>query len=280
MLVIDAGHPRNAPAARMQGYLSRDGMPPAELLAAGRHEVSSYGGELLTATVTGLLAGDDGRFSVMVDTGKTVRVRRVLVTTGLVDQVPDVPGIAERWGKDLLHCPYCHGYEVRDRRLGVLGGTPHAVPHALLVRQWSADIAYFPHTTEPTPAERGQLSARGIAVVDGLVDQLVVRGDRLTGVLMSDGRVVGRDAVFVRPEFVANDALLTGLGCATGPDGWVVTDPTGTTSVSGVWASGNAVNPRAQVISAAGEGSAAAIAINADLVQDDVRVALQHLLPA
>jgi thioredoxin reductase len=283
VVVIDAGEPRNAPAAHMQGFLSRDGMPPAELLAAGRDEVAGYGGHLVSGTVTAVRPLDDGGFELTLADGRAMSARRVLVTTGLRDELPALPGVRERWGHDLLHCPYCHGHEVRDQRLGVLGGTPDAVQHALVIRQWSGDVVFFSHTSTPTAEEREQLVARAIGIVDGPVGRLVVEGDRLQGVELEDGRVVRRDAVFVRPAFTPNSDLLTGLGCETHENGWVVADPTGRTSVTGVWVAGNAVNPRAQVITAAGEGSASAIAINADLVEEDVRVAVRDLragLPA
>lgn len=267
--VVDAGHPRNAPAAHMQGFLGSDGLPPTELLAAGRAEVAGYGGELVAGTVARVTRAGR-RFEVALADGGTLTARRVLVTTGLRDDVPDLPGVRERWGRDLLHCPYCHGYEVRDQPLGVLGGNDDAIAHAQLVRQWSDDVVYFSNGTTPTAEQREQLVARAIGVVDEAVAGLVVEDDRLTGVALADGRVVPRTAVFVRPRFVAHDALLADLGCATHENGWVAVDATGRTSVPGVWAAGNAVNPRAQVITAAGEGSAAAIAINNDLVEEDV----------
>jgi thioredoxin reductase len=282
VVVIDSGQPRNAPAAHMQGFLSRDGMPPAELLAAGRHEMAGYGGQLVSGTVVDVRPHEEG-FEVSLADGQVLTARRLLVTTGLRDEVPDLPGVRERWGRDLLHCPYCHGHEVRDQPLGVLGGTPDAVQHALLVRQWSDDVVYFDHTGTLTPAEREQLLARTVGIVEAPVRCLVVEDDRLIGVELDDGRLVPRSAVFVRPAFVPNGELLARLGCDTHEDGWVVADPTGRTSVAGVWVAGNAANPRAQVITAAGEGSAAAIAINADLVDDDVRIAVRALragLPA
>jgi thioredoxin reductase len=283
VVVIDAGAPRNAPAAHMQGFLSRDGLPPAELLAAGREEVAGYGGHLVSGTVTDVTLTDDGGFEISLADGQALSARRVLVTTGLRDELPDLPGVRERWGRDLLHCPYCHGHEVRDQRLGVLGGNPDAVPHALLIRQWATDVVFFTHTGELSADEREQLVARAIGVVDGPVAGLVVERDRLHGVELEDGRVVDRDAVFIRPAFTPNGDLLAGLGCATHDNGWVVADQTGRTTVLGVWVAGNAVNPRAQVITAAGEGSAAAIAINADLVDEDVRAAVRDFragLPA
>ena len=197
------------------------------------------------------------------------------MATGLRDEMPDIPALRERWGRDLLHCPYCHGYEVRDQPLGVLGGTPNAVDHALVVRQWSADVVFFPHTDVLVDDEAERLAARGIDVVEGAVTKLAVVKDRLYGVELDDGRLVRRTAVFVRPRLVPTSDLLIRLGCATDGSGLVVTDVTGRTSVPGVWLAGNVTNPRAQVITAAGEGSSAAIAVNADLVDEDVAVAVR-----
>ena len=271
IVVVDAGSPRNAPAAHMQGFLSRDGMPPAELLAAGRAEVAGYGVEIVTGKVEVIEPG----FSVRLDGSRGLTARRVLLATGVTDELPDIAGIRERWGRDLLHCPYCHGWEVRDEPLGVLGTLPGSVQHALLVRQWSDDVAFFAHTYPLTATERAQLDARGVRVIDGSVARLVVNDDRLTGVELTDGTVLARSAVFVRPGNVPHaDGLLHALGCEVNEAGFAIVDATGGTSAAGVWAAGNVVDPRAQVITAAGAGSAAAIAINADLVQEDVESAL------
>jgi thioredoxin reductase len=270
VVVVDAGAPRNAPAAHLHGFLSRDGLPPRDLLAAGRSEVSGYGGHLIDDTVVDVEPG----FLVRLAGGSSLRARRVLVATGLHDELPDLPGVRERWGRDLLHCPYCHGYEVRDQPLGVLGGAPEAVQHALLVRQWSPDVTLFPHTDTVTPEQREHLAARGIRIVEGTVARLVIDSDQLRGIELNGGTVVARAAVFVRPRFVPNADLLTGLGCAMDENGWVVHDPVGRTTVAGVWVAGNAADPRAQVITAAGQGSATAIALNADLVDEDVKRAL------
>mgnify|MGYP000930822018 CR=1 FL=1 len=143
--------------------------------------------------------------------------------------------------------------------------------HALLVRQWSDDVVFFAHGQELTAEHESALAARGVAVEPGIVAGLVVEDDHLAGVELADGRVVARSAVFVRPGVRPHpDGLLPGLGCELDADGFAVVDRSGATTVPGVWGAGNAVDPRAQVITAAGQGSAAAIAINADLVQDDV----------
>ena len=271
--VIDAGAPRNASAAHMQGFLSRDGMSPAVFLLAGRAEVTGYGVELIDDQVAEIEAG----FSVRLAGGRELQARRILVATGVSDELPNIPGVRERWGRDLLHCPYCHGWEVRDQPIGVLGTQPGSVQHAQLVRQWSDNVVFFAHTYDLTSPERVQLDARGIGIVNGEVARLVVEADRLTGVELLDGRVIARTAIFIRPRNVPHgDGLLTALGCEVDDAGFVTVDATGKTSTLGVWAAGNVVDPRAQVIKSAGAGSAAAIAINANLIEEDVERATER----
>ncbi|SDI75553.1 thioredoxin reductase (NADPH) [Actinokineospora alba] len=265
VMVVDSGAPRNAPAQGVHGFLSRDGMPPAELVAAGRAEVERYGGRVVPSDVRALRVAGDG-FEVELAEW-TIRARRVIVATGLRDELPELPGIRERWGKDVLHCPYCHGWEVRGEPVGVLGTRPESVHQALLVRQWSDDVVFFAGTLDEPG--RAKLTARGVRIVDGRVDGLVVEDDRLRGVRLADGSVVERSALFVAPTFVPNDVLLTGLGCAR-VDGWVAVDPSGRTSVAGVWAVGNVVDPRAQVVTAAAAGATAAAAVNLDLIEEEM----------
>lgn len=274
VLVVDAGAPRNAPAIHMHGYLSRDGLPPTDLLATGHDEVTGYGGEIITGTVSELVPTGMSGYGVHLADGRRLSARRLLVATGLRDELPDIPGLRERWARDVLHCPYCHGYEVRDRQLGVIGGSPEAVHYAQIVRQWSHDVVYFTPAGTLTSVQRCELVARAIGIVEGSIGQVLIEGDRLRGLQMDDGRRIPRDVLFVPPRFVPNNERLVALGCEFDDNGWVIADRTGRTSVPGVWVAGNVANPRAQVITAAGEGSAAAIAINADLVAEDVRQAV------
>ncbi|MGE0880875.1 MAG: NAD(P)/FAD-dependent oxidoreductase [Acidimicrobiia bacterium] len=270
--VVDAGQPRNAPAAHMHGYLSREGMPPAELLRVGRAEITGYGVDIIADRVAGI----DRELNVTLETGRVVSGRRLLVATGVNDEIPQIEGFSDRWGRDLLHCPYCHGWEVRDEPLGVLGTIDGSVEHALLVRQWSEDVVFFVQAYPLVPTERRELEARGVRVENGEVTRLIVDNDRLRGVELSDGRCIARSAVFVRPRITPHaDGLLDSLGLETSAAGFPTVDATGRTSNPKVWAAGNVADPRAQVITAAGAGSAAAIAINADLVRDDVAVALR-----
>ncbi len=282
VLVVDAGRPRNAPADGVHNYLGREGTPPAQLLALGRDEVAGYGGEVVTGVVTAARREDDG-FRVTVDDGREVYARRLLVATGLVDELPDLPGVAERWGRDVLHCPYCHGWEVRDQAIGIVATGPMAVHQALLFRQLSDDVTFFRHTGPELPAEEaGQLAALGIRMVDGEVAGLEVTDDRLTGVRLVSGEVVPRAAVVVAPRFSANADMLASLGLeATEQEmrghvvGSAVTaDPTGATAVPGVWVAGNVSDMSAQVVVSAAAGMRAGAMINADLVLEDARLAV------
>jgi thioredoxin reductase len=282
VLVVDAGAPRNAPAGHVHNYLAREGTPPGELLAIGRAEVTGYGAEVVTDTVTGLRAADGGGFEVRL-TGQVVGARRLLVATGLVDELPPVPGLAERWGSTVLHCPYCHGWEVRDQAIGILGTGPLAVHGALLWRQWSPDVTLFQHTgPEPTAPERERLDARGIPVVTGPVAGVEGGAD----VRLADGRLVPRQALVVAPAFAARTDLLAPLGLAPVPmelNGTVfgthlAVGPTGETAVPGVYAAGNVTDPRGQVISSAAAGLLAGAAINGDLIEDDTRRAVAGLV--
>ena len=274
VLVLDAGTPRNAPAAHMHGYLSRDGLPPQELLAHRTRRGQGYGGELVEGPSPRSLPTAAHGFRVHLDDGRHFTARRLLVTTGLSDELPDIPGLRDRWARDVLHCPYCHGHEVRDHRLGVIGGNPVTCAMRRSSASGPTTWSTSRHPTPSPPTSEPELDARAIGIVECTIEGLVVADDRLRGVQMDDGCVVPRDALFVPPRFVPNSSLLVGLGCLVDADGWVVADTVGRTSVPGIWAAGNVVDPRAQVITAAGAGSTTAIALNADLVEDDVRVAL------
>jgi thioredoxin reductase (NADPH) len=284
VLVVDAGQPRNAPAAAMHNYLGREGARPTDLLADGRAELAGYGGEVIDAVVSGARREDDGTFRVVLNSGREVSARRLLVTTGLVDELPAVPGLAERWGRDVLHCPYCHGWEVRDQPIGILATGPNAMHQALLFRQLSEDVVFFRHTGPGlAPDQEEQLTALGVRMVDGEVTGLEVTDDRITGVRLATGEVVPRAVVVVAPRFTARAGVLESLGAPPVDQemgGHVVgsavpADPTGATAVPGVWVAGNVSDMSAQVVVSAAAGMRAGAMINADLVAEDARAAVE-----
>ncbi|MET8570331.1 NAD(P)/FAD-dependent oxidoreductase [Streptomyces sp. NPDC004783] len=273
-LVVDAGEPRNAPSDHMQGYLTRDGMSPAEFLALGREEIARYGVDLVRDRVVDVTRGED--FAVELAGGRTVRARRLIVTTGLRDELPDVPGVAERFGRDVLHCPFCHGWEVRGQAFGVLATTAQSVHQALMVSGWSDDVTLFLHTVpeeELTDEDLRRLAAAGVKVVSGEVTGVRVEDDRLTGVRLAGGAVHDRSVLFVAPRAVPRTGLMERLGAElreTPFGAYPVVDPTGRTTVPGVWTAGNAMGFAEQVVHAASGGYRAATAIVGDLLMADL----------
>ncbi len=290
VLVVDDATPRNAPAGHVHNYLTRDGTPPAELVALGRAEVESYGATVRTATVTHVTRiddpprehGDPGlppRFVVQLSDGATVRARRLLVTTGLVDELPAVDGLREHWGDTVLHCPFCHGWEVRDRPVVIIASSPMAAHQALLWSNWTARVT----VVGPVAADRvDELEARGVTLVPTAATALEVVDGRLDGVRLEDGTVVPCEAVVVATRLVARSALLAQLGVETRDmvvQGAVIgthvsAAPDGSTGVDGVWVAGNVTDPMAQVIAAAAAGLKAGAAITGDLVMEEARIAV------
>ena len=281
LVVIDAGEQRNRPASGVHGFLTRDGLPPAELAVLGRAEVERYGGAVLDGRVAAL-AGTAGAFTVTLEDGRALGARRLLVTTGLVDELPEVPGLRELWGTDVVHCPYCHGYEVRDEPIGVLGTGARAVHLAQLFRQWSDDVTLFLHTgPRPSAEDAAGFAARGIAVVEGDVAALETEGGRLCGVRLASGEVVPRRILAVETRLVARAGLLAGIGLeatehTAGVGQRIDADATGRTAVPGVWVAGNVTDLMAWVASAASAGVMAGAAINNDLIAEDTRVAVEQ----
>jgi thioredoxin reductase len=281
VLVVDAGEPRNAPAAHVHNFLTRDGTPPSQIYAAGRREVTSYGGTVDAGRVTAL-SRDGERFTVQIG-DRAVTARRLLAATGLRDELPDVPGLAARWGIDVLHCPYCHGWEVRGQRIGILATGPAAAHQALLFRQLSPHLTVLAHTApEVAREQREQFAALGITVIEGTVTGIETDDGGLAGVRLADGTRVALDALIVAPQVIANAELLAPLGLTPAEvraGGQVMgtqieADPSGATSVPGVWVAGNLANITAQVITSAAAGLTAGAAINADLAAEDAKRAV------
>ncbi|GAA3611574.1 NAD(P)/FAD-dependent oxidoreductase [Kineosporia mesophila] len=284
VLVVDAGDPRNAPAEAMHNYLGREGTSPLDLVADGRQELEGYGGEVVPGVVTDARPAGDG-FVVTLESGESVQARRLLLATGLRDELPAVEGLAARWGKDVIHCPYCHGYEHRGRAIGVLASTPLVMHQALMFRQLSDDVVVFTHTVPDLGADAlGRLAALGVRVVEGEVAAVEMKDEGVTGVRLASGEVVEREVVVVAPRFGARVAGLEGLGLEITEmvvEGAVLgtsvqADPaTGKTNVPGVWAAGNVASMAAQVVISAGAGLMAGSQINYDLILEDAGRAVE-----
>ena len=279
VLVLDGGAPRNRFAPHMHAVLGHDGRSPLDLLAAGRAELDRYGVVIEGADVASARRSADARsFDVTIASGELHVARRLLVATGMRDVLPDVPGLAEQWGTGAVVCPYCDGWEVRDRRIAILATSAMSTHQAQLLRQWSAEVSYFVNGTELSGDAHAALVARGIAIETREVARVLAGEEgRLSGIRLADCSEVPVDAIFLHPTPVPNDAVLRELGAATveqmGMD-WVAVDENGRTSVPGVWAAGNVVSARASVPVASAAGNVAGAMINADLIEEEVEAAV------
>jgi thioredoxin reductase len=284
VVVIDSGTPRNAPAEGVHGLLGLEGTPPPELLRRGREEVGRYSGRVVTGEVTSAApaaptAEGDLRFTITLADGRAVQARRVLVATGLRDVLPDIPGLARHWGHGVVHCPYCHGWEVRGEPIGILAVGPASIHHALLFRQLTEDLVYFTRGTDLDEDTRARFAARGIRVIDTPVAEVESDDNGITGVRLADGQVVPRRVLAVATTMLARsdgldglrlpmEELPGGMGCR------FATGVAGTTEVPGVWVAGNATDLTAQVGASAAAGALAGARMNADLAIADTSAAL------
>jgi thioredoxin reductase/SAM-dependent methyltransferase len=277
VLVVDAGEPRNARAEHLHGYLGSDGRPPSALTAAGRAEVRSYGGEVLDGRVVRVERAEDGPFRVELAGGHRILARRVLVATGLVDELPAIDGVAEHWGRDVLHCPFCHGYEVRDRRVVQIVTHPRGLHPAPLFRQLTAEHTIVLH--DPAGIDDSLLEplrAAGTAIVPGPVARVVTGADgHVAAVELADGRRLPADAVVVGPRAGVRTEPFAPLGlhASPHPSGLgeaLEVDEQGATTVPGVYAAGNVTDPGQQLLHAAAHGSRVGAMIAFSLAHDDV----------
>jgi thioredoxin reductase len=273
VLVIDAGEPRNATAEHMHVFVSQDGISPAEFLAIGRREVKSYGGIFSSSTVTSIHRSQDGTFDLLLANDEPHTARTLLFATGLKDELPDIPGLQLRWGSQVHHCPYCHGREVSDQKITVIGGLAKemSLKQCGLLRRYSERVDFITNGIEMTDNERQRLEAFGVRIVEGTVSRLVGEAGDPLDLELVNGQVIRCDAVFIAPLPRPTVNLPLSLGCKIDSlTGFLAADAAGQTSQPGIWAAGNVVSQNAQVISAAGAGSTSAMAINGWLLQKDL----------
>lgn len=285
VVVIDSGSPRNAPAEGIHGLLGNEGTPPAQYLERGRAEVRQYGGLIVSGEVASARPADpsedgDLRFVVDLADGRRLTARRLLIATGLRDELPDVPGLAEHWGRGVVHCPFCHGWEVRDEAIGIIATRPASIHQALMFRQLSEDITVFAPGLEIDAASRERCEALGIRLLDAPIEGIVPDADGgIAGVRLAGGEIVPRTvltvATVMSPRLEGLEGLELAIEEVPGGMGQKISSGfAGTTEVPGVWVAGNAADPSAQVGASAAGGALAGGHIHGMLVMADAEAAV------
>lgn len=273
VLVCDAGEPRNAPAEGVHGFLSREGMAPAELLGIGREQLGPYDTvEVRKVEVVGV-EREDGGFEVSLADGERTRCRNLVIATGVRDVLPEIEGIERFWGRSVAHCPYCHGFELRDEPLAVYGADEDAVALAVLLSRLSRDLVVL---TDGSPGigEEGmrKLSAMGVGLREEKISRLEGEDGRLRHVVFEDGEEIERSGLFLRPGRIQRTGFARELGCRITPEGVVETEADGSTHVPGLYVAGDAMHPRQRhlVMSAAVSGATSAMAINNRMLGEEI----------
>jgi thioredoxin reductase len=277
VLLLDQGQGRNAPAAAVHGFLTRDGVSPAELRELARKELGQYPTvEVRALAATGIHGAED-RFVVAVDGAAEETARRVLLATGVRDDLPEIEGLAELWGRGVFHCPYCHGYEVRDERIVVLAVEPDDVSMVAKLVCYSDDVVVCTNGTVDLDAERRALLDRlGVPIRREPVVRLEAQRDRLRRVVLAEGEPLPASALFVHGTTRQASGLPAALGCRFLNDGSVEVDDMQRTSVPGVYAAGDLARhpsmplPGAMVSIAAAAGTVAAVSVDQDLLKADL----------
>lgn len=295
VIVVDAGSPRNAASAHAHNVLGNEGINPRDLIADGRREAERYAVGFIDSTVESarrLDEGDDSDFLIETTAGHRVSARRVIIATGLTDELPDIPGLAEGWGSTVLHCPYCHGYEVRGQNIGIIGTTAMSYHQAMMFSQLSDRVTFLRHNApEPDEMQRRMLVSLDIAYVDAAVEA-VERTGAGTVVTLRDNEArttphsnragtapalsdLTFDALAVGPYFRANGEIFEQLGGTvvahpTGMGTSIPAEANGATAVPGVWAVGNSADISAMVVASAASGVMVGAQVNAELIMSSV----------
>lgn len=281
-LVLDGGAPRNRFASHTHNVLGLDGVPPLEIVGRGRAEASAYGVEFREATVSAVREAG-ALLEVDLEQGESLQTRTVIVATGVTDELPEIPGVAERWGRSVVHCPYCHGWEIRGQSIGVIARSPMSLHQAKIVRQWSDDVTVFTAglvdesgvSTIDAEMER-MFRARSVQLVSERVVEVTGDADQVRSVHTADGREYAIDVIFTMSVMKPHDGFLAGLNLARAdsPMGsFIQVDAMQSTSHPRIWAAGNVVNPAVSVPGAMAAGMMAGAAVNAALVDQDFALA-------
>ena len=269
VFIVDTGSPRNRFAAHSHGFFAQDGSAPGAMLATARSQVAAYPTASFIEGEATSAAREPGGFSVKLATGDVLESARLVLAYGISDELPAIPGLAERWGSSVLHCPYCHGYEFSGQRLGVLNVSPMSLHQALLIAEWGPTTFYLHGASEPDAASLAQLQKRGVAIEPATVRALHGDGAQLSAIELIDGRTSGLDALYLGPRTRLNSEIAQQLGCELdeGPFGPIIrTDGTKLTTVSGVYAAGDITRSAHNVTWASADGVMAGMAVHRSLV--------------
>ena len=270
VLVIDAGEPCNKQTPHSHNFLTNDGKTPKEISTLARQQVSRYDTvTLLSAQATKGVKTANG-FEIQTNAGDTFRARKLAFATGIKDIMPAIPGFSESWGISVLHCPYCHGYEVRHQKTGILANGDTGFELATLISNWTTDLTLFTNSKSTlTEQQRLKLNKHRILIVEEKISQLENKNGFIQHIVMADGVKLPLKAIYARPPFTQHSSIPQALGCELTPEGYIKIDGAHRTTIPGIYACGDNVTRMRTVANAVSMGTTTGLMLNIELIEED-----------
>ena len=270
VLIIDSGKPCNRQTPHSHNFLTQDGKPPKQIGALAKQQVEQYNTVQFFNDLTTNGVKTNNGFEIHTDTGKQFTARKLIFASGIKDIMPDIPGFAESWGISVLHCPYCHGYEVKNLPTGILGNGDYGFEFSALISNWTKDLTLYTNgkstlTTEQT----AKLQQHNIAIVEDEIDQLKHHNGYLQHILFKDGKSAVVKAIYTRTAFIQHSSIPQLLGCLLSDDGYIKVDLAQKTSLHGVFACGDNTTRVRTIANAVSMGTTAGMMLNKELIEED-----------
>ena len=270
VLIIDSGKPCNRQTPQSHNFITHDGRPPAEIASLARQQVQRYDTVSFLSGLAANAVKAEDKFHIRTQSGETFRAKKLIFATGIRDIMPDIDGYAECWGISVLHCPYCHGYEVRNERTGILGNGEYGFEFSTLLSNWTKDLTLFTNGKSAlTSGQTSRLESHGIKIMETEIERLRHVDGRLQEIIFKDDTVFPVTALYARSPFVQHCTLPEGMGCALTEEGYIRTDPFQKTTVDGVYACGDNTTRMRAVATAVAMGTAAGAAVNREIIFEE-----------
>jgi thioredoxin reductase len=267
VLIIDSGKPCNATAPHSHNFLTQDGVEPSMIADLGKRQVLAYPSVTYVNGMATAVAGADNHFEVNISSGETYRSRKLLFATGVKDILPATPGFKECWGKSIIHCPYCHGYEYADQATGVIANGDMAFEFGRLIRNWSENLTIFTNGASTISKENASLlQSLNVAIETGLILDLVHQSGYIKSAHLENGHVIPLQVLYARIPFEQHFAGIADIGCQLTQDGFVKVDDFSRTTMPGIYAVGDCITPLRSVAGAVASGSKAGAMLNHEMI--------------
>jgi thioredoxin reductase len=271
VLIIDSGKPCNRQTPHSHNFLTHDGKPPAEIAALARQQVAAYDTVVFLDGIATTAVPNEAGFLLQTEAGDAFTARKLIFAAGISDKLPDIDGLADCWGISVLHCPYCHGYEVRDKATAVLANGDAGFEFAALIANWTQDLTLLTNGEPTLTADQTQrLGARGIEVVSKELARVEHEDGYLRSVVFKDGTSLPLDALYIRPPFDQHSPIPEALGCELTEQGYVKVGPTQNTTIPGVFACGDSASGIRTVANAVASGTTAGMMANKELALEEI----------